>query len=74
MAHVRILAKRNINSLTRKIFYWKMPTGMRIVRVPKEPLSITCWRKEKDQILTKSGPTIGKRGGLQDLRELVDEP
>jgi hypothetical protein len=74
MAHVRILARRNINSLTRKILYWKMPTGMRMVGVLKEPLSITYWRKEKDQILAKSGPTIGKRGGLQDLKELVDEP
>jgi hypothetical protein len=40
MACIRILAKRNINSLTRKIFYWKMPTGIRIVGVPKELLSI----------------------------------
>jgi hypothetical protein len=51
-----------------------MPIGIRIVEVLKEPLSIVYWRKEKDQTLTKSGPTIGKRGGLQDQRELVDEP
>jgi hypothetical protein len=43
-----------------------MPTGIRIVGVPKEPLSITYWKKEKDQALAKSGPTIRKRGGLQD--------
>jgi hypothetical protein len=40
MAHVKILAKKNIDSLTRKIPYWKIPTGIRIVGVPKEPLSI----------------------------------
>jgi hypothetical protein len=40
MVRVRILARRNVNSLTRKIFYWRMPTGMRMVRVPREPLSI----------------------------------
>jgi hypothetical protein len=66
MACVRILAKKNINSLTRKILYWKMPTGIRIVGVPKEPLSMACWRKEKDQILAKSKLTVRKRGGLQD--------
>jgi hypothetical protein len=40
MACVRILAKRNINSLTKKILYWRMPIGIRIVGVPREPLSI----------------------------------
>jgi hypothetical protein len=40
MAHIRILGKRNIDSLTRKFFYWKMPTGIRIVEVLKELLSI----------------------------------
>jgi hypothetical protein len=74
MVRVRISARKNINSLTKKIPYWKMLIGMRIVGVPREPLSIIYWRKEKDQILAKSGPTIGKRGGLQDLRELVDKP
>jgi hypothetical protein len=48
MACVRISARKNINNLTKKIPYWRMPTGMRIVEVPKEPLSITYWRKEKD--------------------------
>jgi hypothetical protein len=48
MAYVRILAKKNVDSLTRKISYWKMPIGMRIVKVLKEPLSIAYWRKEKD--------------------------
>jgi hypothetical protein len=41
-----------------------MPTGIKIVGLPKEPLSIAHRRKEKDQILAKSGPTIKKRGGL----------
>jgi hypothetical protein len=41
-----------------------MPTGIRIVGVLKEPLSIAYRRKEKNQILTKSRPTVGKRGGL----------
>ena len=41
-----------------------MHTEMRMVEVSKKPLSIACWRKEKDQILAKSGLTIGKRGGL----------
>jgi hypothetical protein len=66
MAHIKILARRNIDSLTRKISYWRMPTGIKIVEVPREPLSIAYWRKEKDQILAKSEPTIKKRGGLQD--------
>jgi hypothetical protein len=43
-----------------------MPAGIRMVGVPKEPLSIAYWRKEKDQILVKSGLTVGKIGGLQD--------
>jgi hypothetical protein len=64
MACVKILARRNINSLTRKIPYWRMPIGIGIVGVPREPLSITYWKKEKDQILAKSGPIVGKRGGL----------
>jgi hypothetical protein len=41
-----------------------MLTGIRIVGVPKKLLSMACWRKEKDQILAKSEPTVGKRGGL----------
>jgi hypothetical protein len=64
MACIKILAKRNVNSLTKKIFYWRMPIGIKIVGVPKEPLFIAYWKKEKDQILAKSRPTIGKRGGL----------
>jgi hypothetical protein len=40
MVYIRILAKRNINSLTKKIFYWRMPTGIKIIGVPKKPLSI----------------------------------
>jgi hypothetical protein len=48
MAYIKILAKKNVNSLTKKILYWKMPIGMRIVGVPKKPLSIAYWRKEKD--------------------------
>jgi hypothetical protein len=41
-----------------------MPTGIKIVGMPREPLSIIYRRKEKNQILTKSKPTIRKRGGL----------
>jgi hypothetical protein len=41
-----------------------MPIGIRIVGVFKELLSIAYWRKEKDQILAKSRPTVKKRGGL----------
>jgi hypothetical protein len=48
MACVRISAKRNVDSLTRKIPYWRIPTGIRIVGVPREPLPIIYWRKEKD--------------------------
>jgi hypothetical protein len=40
MACIKILTKKNIDSLTKKIFYWKMPTGIKIVEVPKKPLSI----------------------------------
>jgi hypothetical protein len=41
-----------------------MPTGIRIVGMPKELLSIAYWRKEKNEILAKSKPIVGKRGGL----------
>jgi hypothetical protein len=41
-----------------------MPIGMRMVGVPKEPLSIAYWKKEKDQILAKSKLIVRKRGGL----------
>ena len=40
MARTKILVKRNINSLTRKILYWKIPKGIRIVGIYKELLSI----------------------------------
>ena len=50
-----------------------MPIGMRIVGMPKELLSIAYWRKEKDQILTNSELIVGKRSGLQDIRELVNK-
>jgi hypothetical protein len=40
MVYIKISAKRNVNSLTKKIPYWRMPTGIKIVGVPKEPLSI----------------------------------
>jgi hypothetical protein len=40
MVRIGILARRNINNLIRKIPYWKMPIGMRMVGVPKELLSI----------------------------------
>jgi hypothetical protein len=36
----KILNRRNVNSLTKKIFYWRMPIGIKIVGVPKELLSI----------------------------------
>ena len=41
MAHIRILSRGNVNSLTKKIPYQKMPIGMRIIGVFKELLSIT---------------------------------
>jgi hypothetical protein len=62
MAHIKILTKKNIDNLTRKIPYWKKLIGMRIVGMPKEPLSIVYWKKEKDQILAKSKPIIKKKG------------
>jgi hypothetical protein len=40
MVRVKILARRNIDSLTRKIPYWRMPKGIKIVGVPRELLSI----------------------------------
>jgi hypothetical protein len=40
MVCVRILARKNVDSLTKKIFYWRMPIGMRMVEVPKELLFI----------------------------------
>jgi hypothetical protein len=41
MVCIRILARGNINNLTKKIFYWRMPIGIRVVGVLKKPLSIT---------------------------------
>ena len=41
-----------------------MPTGMRIVGMPKELLPMACWRKEKDQILANSGLIVKKKSGL----------
>ena len=40
MARTKILSRRNINSLTRKIPYKKIPIGIRVVKMPKKPLSI----------------------------------
>jgi hypothetical protein len=40
MVYIKILARKNVDSLTRKILYWKMPIEMRIVGVLKELLSI----------------------------------
>ena len=40
MACTRILSKRNINSLTQKIPYRRIPIGIRMVGMPKELLSI----------------------------------
>ena len=48
MARIRILIKRNINSLTRKIFYRKMPIRIRIVEIYRELLFIVYKRKEKN--------------------------
>jgi hypothetical protein len=48
MVYIKILARKNVDSITKKIPYWKMPIGIRIVGLPKEPLSIAYWRKEKD--------------------------
>jgi hypothetical protein len=41
-----------------------MTTGIKIVGETRKPLSIAYWKKEKDQILAKSKPTVKKRGGL----------
>jgi hypothetical protein len=41
MAYIKILGRRNVDSLIRKIPYWKMPIGIRIIGLPKELLSIT---------------------------------
>jgi hypothetical protein len=41
-----------------------MPIGMRVIGVPREPLSMAYRRKEKNQILAKSGLIIRKREGL----------
>ena len=40
MVYIRILSKGNIDGLTRKIPYRKMPIGMRMVGMPKKLLSI----------------------------------
>ena len=40
MARTKILVKRNINSLTKKIPYGKMPIGIKIVGIYKQVLFI----------------------------------
>ena len=64
MARIRILSRRNVDSLTRKILYRRMPTGIKIIGIPRELLSIVYRRKEKDQILINSKLTVGKKSGL----------
>jgi hypothetical protein len=68
MACVKTSAKRNINSLTRKISYWKMPIGIRIVGVPKKPLSITCWRKEKKPDISQKWTNYWEKGRPTGLK------
>jgi hypothetical protein len=48
MACIRIPGRRNINSLIRKIPYWKMLIGIRIMGLPKELLFIVYWRQKED--------------------------
>ena len=48
MVYIRILNKKNINSLTQKIFYKKMPTGMRIVEMPKKTIVYSMLKKRKE--------------------------
>ena len=40
MVRIRILSKKNINSLTQKIPYRRMPIGIRIIGMPKKLLPI----------------------------------
>ena len=40
MARIRVLSKKNINNLTKKIPYWKMPIEIKIVGLYKKLLSI----------------------------------
>ena len=51
-----------------------MPTGIRIVEVPRKPLSIIYWRKEKNKTLASSGLIVKKNWGILKLREPVTEP
>jgi hypothetical protein len=64
MVCVKTLSRRNIDSLTRKIPYWRMPIRIRIVGLPRELLSIICRRQKEDQILAKKGLIVRKREGL----------
>jgi hypothetical protein len=40
MARIRILVKKNVDSLTREVPYWRMPIEIKMVGVLKELLSI----------------------------------
>ena len=46
MARIRISSRRNINGLTRKISYKRIPTGTKIVGILRKPLSMAYKRKE----------------------------
>jgi hypothetical protein len=47
MVRVKIPAKKNVNSLTKKISYWKMPIGIRIMGVPKKTIIHNMLKKRK---------------------------
>ena len=64
MVRIRIPSRKNIDNLTRKVLYWKIPTGIRIVGMPKKPLSIAYREKKKDQILANNKLTVRKKSGL----------
>ena len=48
MAYNRKMAYRYNNYITKKIPYIKIPIGIKIVKLSKQPLSIACGGKEKN--------------------------
>ena len=48
MVSVKILVKTPINSLTKEVFYWGIPRGIKIIGIYRQLLSIIYRRKEKN--------------------------
>ena len=54
MAYNWKMAHRHNSYATKKIPYTRISIGIRIIKLSKQPLSIVCGGKEKNQVLTNT--------------------